>query len=364
MTSEQSQIKAGGDIDPATVHRPARPLISVVVPCYNEVAALDLFRDAITATLLRTGCPFELVFVDDGSSDGGREKLRAFAAERSEIKAIIFSRNFGKEAALSAGLEHATGDVVIVMDVDLQDPPDLILDFIAKWREGYDVVYGKREDRGADSFAKRLTAGGFYRLFNKVSGTKIPDNTGDYRLMDRKVVNAVNALPERSRFMKGLFAWVGYRSAGVSYVRPARAAGETKFNYWRLWNFAIDGFVSFSTAPLRVWSYIGGGIALLSFVYASFIILRTIITGVDAPGYASLATFILFLGGIQIISIGVLGEYISRLFTEVKQRPVYLVDEIFGAGSPARIGEAVRGEDSLPKSAASRKPQTNLEKSL
>jgi len=326
-----------GVFDRALAARKTRPLISVVAPCFNEFETLDLFKDAVTKALLRTGCPYELVFVDDGSTDGTREKLAAFANGKAEIKVIVFSRNFGKEAALSAGLDHATGDVVIVMDVDLQDPPELILEFLAKWREGFDVVYGKRQDRRADTLAKRFTAGGFYRLFNKLSGVKIPANTGDYRLMDRKVVDAIKALPERSRFMKGLFAWVGYRATGVSYARPARAAGETKFNYWRLWNFAIDGFVSFSTAPLRVWTYIGGVVAFFSFAYASFIILRTVITGVDVPGYASLTTFVLFLGGIQIISVGVLGEYISRLFIEVKQRPIYIVDEIYSADSDAAI---------------------------
>jgi len=338
MPAEKAPQKEGENaIDLVRVERKTRPLISVIAPCFNEIETLDLFKDTVTKALLRTGCPYELVFVDDGGTDGTREKLAAFAKQKSEIKAVIFSRNFGKEAAMSAGLDHASGDVVIVMDVDLQDPPELILEFLAKWREGFDVVYGKREDRRADSFAKRFTAGGFYRLFNKLAGVKIPANTGDYRLMDRKVVDAIKALPERSRFMKGLFAWVGYRATGVSYARPARAAGETKFNYWRLWNFAIDGFVSFSTAPLRVWTYIGGVVAFFSFAYASFIILRTAITGVDVPGYASLTTFVLFLGGIQIISVGVLGEYISRLFIEVKQRPVYIVDEVYSADNDTAI---------------------------
>ena len=331
MTAEGDKNSAETPLDPTLVWRKTRPLISVVAPCYNEIEALDLFVETLSKTLLRTGCPYEVVFVDDGSTDGGRDRLAHWAKQKKEIKAIIFSRNFGKEAAVSAGLDHAEGDVVIVMDVDLQDPPELILDFIAKWREGYDVVYGVRADRQSDSFAKRFTAGKFYQFFNKIAGVKIPENTGDFRLMDRKVVDAINKLPERSRFMKGLFAWVGYRSIGVPYARPERSAGVSKFNYWRLWNFAIDGFVSFSSAPLRVWSYVGAAVAAFSFLYASFIILRTIVTGVDVPGYASLLTFMLFLGGIQIISVGVLGEYISRLFTEAKQRPIYLVDEIYSA---------------------------------
>lgn len=330
MTPPEEQENETKERAPSAVARKTRPLISVVAPCYNETDTLEHFKGAVTKVLLQTGCPYELVLVDDGSTDSTREILSAWASAKSDIRAVILSRNFGKEAALSAGIDHARGDVVIVMDVDLQDPPELILEFLAKWREGYDVVYGTRDDRDTDSLAKRLTAGGFYRIFNKVSATKIPENTGDYRLMDRKVVDAVKALPERSRFMKGIFAWVGFRSAGVPYARPERVAGDTKFNYWKLWNFAVDGFVSFSSAPLRVWSYLGGAVAVLSFLYATFIVLRTIITGVDVPGYASLLTFMLFLGGVQIISIGVLGEYISRLFMEAKQRPVYLVDEVVG----------------------------------
>ena len=310
--------------------RPARPLISIVTPCYNEAESVDLFAETVFSVLAGQELEVELVFVDDGSTDDTRAKLIALADRFSEIRLVIFSRNFGKEAALTAGLDHASGDAVIVMDVDLQDPPELILNFVEKWREGFDVVYGMREDRTSDSAAKRITANGFYRLFNKVSGLKIPENTGDYRLMDRRVVETIKSLPERSRFMKGLFAWVGYKSTGVLYVRPERSAGETKFSFWRLWNFAVDGFVSFSTVPLRVWSYVGAGVALLSVIYASIIILQTLVGGVDVPGYASLLVFVLFFGSVQLISVGVLGEYISRLFVEAKQRPIYVVDEIYG----------------------------------
>jgi polyisoprenyl-phosphate glycosyltransferase len=309
--------------------RAEHPLISIVAPCYNEADSVELFVDTIRKIVTGADFDFELVFVDDGSTDHTRAKLTELARVHPEIRIIVFSRNFGKEAALTAGLDYAEGDAVIVMDVDLQDPPELISAFIEKWREGFDVVYGSREDRRADTFAKRFTAEGFYRLFNKISGIKIPENTGDYRLMDRRVVETIKTLPERSRFMKGLFAWVGFKSVGVSYVRPERAAGDSKFNFWRLWNFALDGFVSFSTVPLRMWSYIGGVVALFSFLYASAIILRTLITGGDVPGYASLLTFILFFGSIQIISVGILGEYISRLFVEVKRRPIYIIDEIY-----------------------------------
>ncbi len=325
--------------------RPARPLISIVAPCYNEAESVDLFVETIFSILASQDFDVELVFVDDGSTDATRTKLVALADQHSEIRLVIFSRNFGKEAALTAGLDHARGDAVIVMDADLQDPPELILDFIEKWREGFEVVYGMREDRTSDTAAKRITANGFYRLFNKISGVKIPQNTGDYRLIDRRVVETIKSLPERSRFMKGLFAWVGYRSTGVLYVRPERAAGETKFSFWRLWNFAMDGIVGFSTVPLRVWSYIGAGVALLSVVYASIIILQTLISGVDVPGYASLLVFVLFFGSVQLISVGVLGEYISRLFIEAKQRPIYIVDEIYAQDSKDYVVSPVRGAE-------------------
>ena len=315
------------------VHNGARPLISIVAPCYNESETVDLFLDAIDKVIDNAEFDSEIVFVDDGSRDDTRLRLTKIASRRDDVRVVILSRNFGKEAALTAGVDHAKGDAVIVMDVDLQDPPELIVDFVRKWRDGFDVVYAAREDRQSDTAAKRATANGFYRLFNKISAIKIPENAGDYRLMDRRVVEQVKLLPERSRFMKGLFAWVGFQSIGVPYTRPARAAGDTKFNFWKLWNFAIDGFTSFSTAPLRVWTYFGGVVAVLSIVYALFIITRTAILGIDVPGYASLLVFILFFGSIQMISVGILGEYIARLFAEVKQRPIYIVDETLGGAS-------------------------------
>ncbi len=308
----------------------APPLISIVAPCYNESETVDLFVGAIDKILADADFVSEIIFVDDGSSDDTRERLSRLAASRDNIRAVVLSRNFGKEAALTAGVDHARGDAVIVMDVDLQDPPELVLDFVRKWRDGYDVVYAAREDRQSDTAAKRATANWFYRLFNKMSAIKIPENAGDYRLMDRRVVEHIKALPERSRFMKGLFAWVGFNSVGVPYVRPERAAGESKFNFWKLWNFAIDGFTSFSTAPLRVWTYFGLLIAVASILYAMVIILQTLIFGIDVPGYASLLVFILFFGSIQMISVGILGEYLARLFAEVKQRPIYIVDDIIG----------------------------------
>ena len=308
----------------------APPLISIVAPCFNESETVDLFVSALDKILSDADFNAEIIFIDDGSRDDTRERLSRLATSRDNVRAISLSRNFGKEAALTAGVDYAGGDAVIVMDVDLQDPPELVLDFVRKWRDGYDVVYAAREDRQSDTAAKRATANWFYRLFNKMSAIKIPENAGDYRLMDRRVVDHIKALPERSRFMKGLFAWVGFNAAAVPYVRPERAAGETKFNFWKLWNFAIDGFTSFSTAPLRVWTYFGVLVAAVSILYALVIILQTIIFGRDVPGYASLLVFILFFGSVQMISVGILGEYIARLFAEVKQRPIYIVDEILG----------------------------------
>ena len=296
--------------------------------------------ERLSKTTLTVHIDWRVIFVDDGSSDGTGNLLVDLADQHENVTAIFLSRNFGKEAAMSAGIDHTNADAVVVIDTDLQDPPELIFEFVQKWREGVDVVYGKRVDRKSDTFVKRATAGKFYETFNKLSGVKIPENTGDFRLMDRRVIEAIKKMPERSRFMKGMFAWVGYRSCAVEYARPERAAGETKFNYWRLWNFALDGIVSFSSAPLRIWSYVGGAVAGIAFLYATFIILYTMITGGDLPGYASILTAVLFLGGVQIISIGVLGEYVSRLFVEIKQRPVYLIDEV--------IGDSARGTDAAP----------------
>ncbi len=305
-------------------------LISIVAPCFNESETVDLFADAIDNVLEGADFDCEIVFVDDGSRDDTRERLTRLAERREDVRVLILSRNFGKEAALTAGVDHARGDAVIVMDVDLQDPPELIRDFVRKWRDGFDVVYAAREDRQTDTAAKRATASWFYRLFNKISDIKIPENAGDYRLMDRRVVEHVKSLPERSRFMKGLFAWVGFRSIGISYSRPERAAGETKFNFWKLWNFALDGFTSFSTAPLRVWTYFGSIVAFVSALYALVIVFQTLIFGVDVPGYASLLVVILFFGSVQMISVGILGEYIARLFAEVKRRPIYIIDKVIG----------------------------------
>ncbi|MBP8173142.1 MAG: glycosyltransferase family 2 protein [Aeromonadaceae bacterium] len=306
--------------------------ISLVVPVYNEEESIQTFIDTIDRELEPLRDKLQIVFVNDGSRDKTRQVIESVIKSEPRVTLVNLARNFGKEAAMTAGLFHARGDAVVPMDVDLQDPPKLILEFVRLWQEeGYDTVYGVRTDRNADTPMKRLTAGGFYRLFNAVSTTtRIPENAGDFRLMDRRVVEVIKQLPERNRFMKGLFAWAGFNSIGVPYERPARAAGETKFNYWKLWNFALDGFFSFSSWPLRVWSYIGAGVALLSFIYMLVIITKVIFFGIDSPGYASLMCVILFLGGMQLISIGVIGEYLGRMFLEVKQRPVFVIEGVYG----------------------------------
>ena len=308
-----------------------RKLLSIVVPVYNEEASVLIFVDALCPVFDGLDLDFEIVFVDDGSHDETLALIKKIHAGRARIRTVVLSRNFGKEIALSAGLDYARGDAVIPMDVDLQDPPDLIPAFVEKWQAGYDVVYGARVSRKHDSLAKRTTAAWFYKTFNRVSDVHIPENVGDFRLMDRRVVDVIRQLPERTRFMKGLFAWVGFRGIGIPYERPARAQGSSKWNRWRLWNLAIEGITSFSTAPLRVWTYVGAFIAFISFVYGSFILIRTIVYGVDMPGYASLMTTVLLLGGVQLLSIGVIGEYLGRIFLEVKGRPVYVVDTVISS---------------------------------
>lgn len=317
--------------------RKYEPVISLVVPVYNEQEVLQIFLERTSSVLEEAGLEFEYVFVNDGSDDNTLPMLIALSEENPRIRVVNLSRNFGKEAALTAGIDHVRGNVLVPIDVDMQDPPDLIPRFVEKWREGYDVVYGVRSSRDDDSMAKRATAGWFYRLFNRLSPTHIPDNAGDFRLLDERVVAVLKKLPERNRFMKGLFSWVGFNSVGVPYERPARAAGQTKWNFRKLWNFALDGIISFSTVPLRVWSYIGAVVSLLSFLYASFIIIRVLILGIDWPGYASLLTVVLFLGGIQLLSLGIMGEYLGRLFLEVKGRPIYIVDKVYekGVSSPS-----------------------------
>lgn len=308
----------------------SNPFLSIVVPVYNESETLGLFLERITPILRGTGLNYELVFVNDGSADNTLDILIELHAKNAEIKVINLSRNFGKEPALTAGLEYCTGDIVIPMDVDLQDPPELIPDMIDRWQAGYDVVLAVRTDRSTDSFMKRLTATGFYRFFSRVSDVDLPGNAGDFRLMDRRVVEALRRLPERTRFMKGLFAWLGFKQTQIHFTREQRSAGEGKWGGWKLWNFALDGIFSFSTAPLRIWSYLGFFLSLFSLFYLLYIITDTLIYGNDVPGYPSLVAISLFFNGAILMGLGIVGEYVGRIFIETKQRPIYLIRDTLG----------------------------------
>ncbi|WP_349616754.1 glycosyltransferase family 2 protein [Azotobacter salinestris] len=304
--------------------------LSLVVPVFNELETVDLFLARVDRVFEhQASIRLEVVFVNDGSTDGTLDRLLECQKSDARVRVVDLSRNFGKEAALTAGLQAATGQVVVPIDVDLQDPPELILEMIAKWREGYEVVLGRRMNRDSDSWAKRVSATWFYRIHNRIADPEIPENVGDFRLMDRAVIDALNALPESRRFMKGLFAWVGFRTAYVNYSRPERIAGTSKFNGWRLWNFALEGMTSFSIDPLRIWTYFGAMVAFVSFFWGFYIVLKVLLLGVDVPGYASIFVAITFLGGLQLIGIGVIGEYLGRTYLESKRRPVYLVRNIY-----------------------------------
>lgn len=306
------------------------PELSIVVPVLNEEEAIGLFLDTVGAILADLAMTYEIIFVDDGSTDATFDILQKASLADDRVKFVRLTRNFGKEAAITAGLDFSSGDAVIPIDVDLQDPPQLILEFVRLWRDGFDVVFGQRVSRKSDTNAKRVTANLFYRIFNSVAAHSIDEGAGDFRLMSRRVVNDLLKLRERNRFMKGLFSWVGYKSAAVPYERPQRAAGETKFNYWRLWNFALDGITSFSTAPLKIWTYIGSLVAFAAVLYTVVILLRTMIWGSDVPGYASLMVVVLAMGAVQLISLGIIGEYLGRLYVESKQRPIYLIGDSAG----------------------------------
>ncbi|MBI1275944.1 glycosyltransferase [bacterium] len=309
--------------------------LSIVVPVFNESDGLDVFFDRVEAVLRKLEVrSYEIVCVNDGSLDDSLNELLRHRHRNPAIKVVDLSRNFGKEQALSAGLHLARGQAVVPIDVDLQDPPELIADFVAKWREGYEVVYGVRSRR-QEGVLKRITAFGFYRIFDRLAEIDVPADTGDYRLLDRKVVDVINRMPENNRFMKGLFAWVGFRQTGVSYVRPARSLGKSSFRLRRLWRLALDGITSFSTLPLRIWSYIGGGIAFVAFLYALWLIARTMLHGAEVPGYASLMVVMLFLGGLQLLGFGIMGEYLGRLYMEAKRRPNFIIRQSWGVGDGA-----------------------------
>lgn len=304
--------------------------ISLVSPFYNEEKGVQAFFDRINEVFasLVDRYDLEVIAINDGSRDQTFSELNKAKANNDYLTIVDLSRNFGKEAAISAGLDFATGDAVIPIDSDLQHPPEVVIELIEKWEEGAEVVLAKRVDRETDRPIQKLTANYFYKLHNRISDIDIPADVGDFRLMDRKVVEALKTLPETRRFMKGLFAWVGFRTTTVEYKVAPREHGTTSFNTWKLWNFALEGITSFSSAPLRVWTYLGCAISALSFVYAAYLLIKTLFFGADTPGYASIMITVLFASGVQLIGIGVLGEYVGRIFAESKKRPVYIVRDV------------------------------------
>jgi glycosyltransferase involved in cell wall biosynthesis len=314
------------------------PVLSLIAPVKDEEEAIQPFLARVAPILdglfadAGPEAAWEILFVDDGSEDATLAAILIAHQKDPRVRALSLSRNFGKEAALTAGLDHAAGRAVIPIDVDLQDPPEVIGAMLAKWRDGYEVVYGVRTNRESDSLPKRLTADLYYRAHNYLSSDKIPEHAGDFRLLDRSVVDIIKAMPERNRFMKGLFAWSGFRQAAVEYERAPRTVGKTKFRYWRLWTLALDGITSASTMPLRIWSYVGVVVALFTLLYAVWVVIKTILWGSDVAGYPSLIVAILFFGSVQLISLGVLGEYVGRILIETKRRPLYVIRKRIGLG--------------------------------
>lgn len=307
-----------------------RPKLSIVVPVFNEADNLAPLIARLEPILDAHAGSWEIVCIDDGSRDGTLAALRALHAQDSRINAISFSRNFGKEVAIAAGLDHANGDAVVIMDADLQHPPEVIPAFLTKWREGFLNVYGQRTDREGESPLKRNFAKAFYRLFASFGETELPEGAGDFRLLDRRVVEALRALPERARFSKGLYAWVGFPATGVPFEVADRAHGESKFRFSKLFSFAFDGLSSFSTVPLKIATWLGVVIAIIASFTGLYFLVRTLLFGTDLPGFPSLIVSIMFFSGIQLISLGMIGEYVGRIFAEVKRRPLYLVGERVG----------------------------------
>lgn len=305
------------------------PDISLVIPVYNEVGVLDELLHSLTEVLSNIDCTYEIICIDDGSTDGSLQKLLSMQTHIPPLRVFELSRNFGKESALSAGLDQVRGSAAIPFDADIQDPPDLIPKMVAEWRNGYDVVLARRRSRTYDGWLKRLTAWAFYRTHNILADIDVPADVGDFRLMDRHVVEAVRALPERKRFMKGLFAWVGFRTTIIDFERRGRRAGTTNWSFRQLWNLALEAITSFSMVPLRLWLYVGAIISIISFCYGSAIVIRTLFFGIDFPGYASMFSTITFLGGLQLLCLGLLGEYVGRTYFETKQRPVYIIRKAY-----------------------------------
>jgi glycosyltransferase involved in cell wall biosynthesis len=305
----------------------AQALLSVVVPVCNEEAVLSEFHHALDAVLRSLSFSAEILYVNDGSTDNSLQIIRTLAQTDKRVSLIDLSRNFGKEIALTAGLHKAAGDAVVIIDADLQDPPELIPELVHEWQQGYDVVYARRLRRGGESLLKKATSYLFYRVIRRVSRISIPKHTGDFRLLSRRAVNALNSFPEQHRLMKGLFAWIGYRQKAVGYERDPRHAGHSKWSYPGLWNLALDGITSFTIAPLKISTYLGLVTAAGAFAYGIYMIIDTLLHGNPVPGYPSLIVIILMLGGVQLVAIGIMGEYLGRIFNETKRRPLYFINE-------------------------------------
>ncbi|MFO1149314.1 MAG: glycosyltransferase family 2 protein [Alsobacter sp.] len=314
------------------------PVLSVVIPVFNEGPNIQLLVDRLLPVLDRCVASWEIVFIDDGSRDDTLQRIRAVHQRDPRVRAVAFSRNFGKEIAIAAGLDHASGQAVVIMDADLQHPPETIAEFVAKWREGYRMVYAQRTDRVADTPLRRAFSRVFYKLFDVFGETRLPEGAGDFRLLDRRAVDALRSMGERARFSKGLYAWIGFSSIGIPYKVEDRAHGASKFNARKLFRFAFDGITSFSTLPLKLWTYVGVCVSAIAMLTAVYFVLDTLMRGVDVPGYASLIVSVMFFSGVQLISLGVIGEYIGRIFAEVKRRPLYIVgDQVGFEGDPTLV---------------------------
>jgi polyisoprenyl-phosphate glycosyltransferase len=334
-----------------------RPVLSVVAPAYNEERNIAAFLAAVVPVLEGIGESFEIVFVDDGSRDGTVGMLAAAASQDARIKVVSLARNFGKDVALSAGLAHASGAAVIPIDCDLQHPPELIADFVATWREGFDMVVGVRSKRPEEGWARRTASRAYYKVMGWMTNIEIPPNAGDFRLLDRKIVDVIVSMPERHRYMKGIFAWPGFRSAKVEFQANVRAGDRSRWSFFKLWRFALDGLFSFSTAPLKMWTYVGALSAAAAFVYGIITLVQKVVYGIAVPGYASLLIVILLFGGLSLISNGIQGEYIARIFEEVKGRPLYVVGRTWGfAEAGAKAGdEAAAGDAAVHDEVAARR---------
>ena len=334
---DNTRSRAAGASPTRPAQRPrATARLQVIVPVYNEQEVISEFMQRLHQVLDHEPVNWSVLFVNDGSGDDTLAQLQRLNRQDKRVGYINLSRNFGKEHAMTAGLDLCDADAVVIMDVDLQDPPELIPEMLREWHNGFDVVYATRRERHGETALKKATAHGFYRLMNRLGEIPIPKDTGDYRLLSRRAVAALRQLRERNRFMKGLYAWIGYRQKGILFDREPRAAGNSKWNLAKLWRFAIDGITAFSTVPLRFATWIGLAVAAFAFVYGLVIIIKTLLHGNDVPGYPSLMTVILFLGGIQLMAIGVIGEYLGRMFSETKQRPLYLIESVQPAEAEER----------------------------